>query len=174
MDRVDGEQAWRHPDQDDAELVGRKLVDAHEATWALWAVLRTADEAEHAVARDLGLPLTDALALDYVLSSVEPIGPAALARRLGVSSAAATVLVDRLVASGHLVRRPHPHDGRRRVLEATDHGLAEAISVLTPLLHAIDRVAARLDHETATAVTAYLREVARVHRQYVTARTRRR
>lgn len=168
MSQTGEDPARRDADMDDAEVLGRRLLNAHEATWALWAVLRTADEAEHAVARDLGLSYTDARALDYVLSSTEPLGPVELGRRLGISSASATVLVDRLVDSGHLVRRADPRDGRRRFLQATDHARTAAVSAMTPLLHVLDAVAARLDNDTATAVIGYLRDVAHAHRQYAT------
>ncbi len=159
--------------RDEAEARGRRFLHAHEASWALWAVLRTADEAEHAMARDLGLPYTDALALNHILSAAEPLGPVELGRRLGISSASATVLVDRLVASGHLSRRPNPADGRRRLLEATEQARVDAVNVMTPLLHALDAVAARLDGDTAAAVISYLRDVAEVHRDYSTSSRRR-
>ncbi|MGH8932531.1 MAG: trehalose-phosphatase [Egibacteraceae bacterium] len=152
--------------RDEAEVQGRRLMDAHEASWALWAVLRTADEAAHAIAHDLGLPYTDALALDHVLSSAAPLGPVELGRRLGISSASATVLVDRLVASGHLTREPDPLDKRRRVLDATDRARNDCVDAMTPLLRALDTVAARLDKDTARAVISYLRDVADVQREY--------
>ncbi len=153
---------------DAGEQHGRRLMRAHEVSWALWAVLRTASEAEHAMARDLGLPYTDSLALNHILNSPEPIGPVELGRRLGISSASATVLVDRLVASGHVNRHPDPEDGRRRVLHATEHARRDAVRVMTPLLHALDAVAARLDTATAAAVITYLRDVADVQRNYST------
>lgn len=151
------------------ELRGRELVDAHELSWALWAVLHSADLAQHAVARAMGLPQMDALALDHVLTAPDPLGPAELGRRLGITRASSTVLVDRLVAAGHLAREPHPTDRRRRVLVATDKARTEAATAMHPLLHALDEVAGRLGPSQATAVAAYLREVADVHRRYATA-----
>ncbi|MGH3568177.1 MAG: MarR family winged helix-turn-helix transcriptional regulator [Pseudonocardia sp.] len=153
-------------DRDDAETRGRGLVHAREISWALWAVLRTADEAERAVARDLALPQMDARALDHILRSTEPLGPVEMGRRLGISSGSATVLVDRLVDSGHLVRRPHPDDGRRRVVDATDMARNDSVTALAPLLRDLDAVAARLDPHTATAVLTYLRNVADVQRAH--------
>lgn len=166
----EGPVEWAAASRDAAEEQGRQLLRAHEASWALWAVLRTADQAEHAIARDLGLPYTDTLALSHILNSAAPLGPVELGRRLGISSASATVLVDRLVASGHLIRRPDPHDGRRRVLETTKRARNDVIDAMSPLLRALDAVAALLDDDTASAVIAYLREVADVHRNYTTAR----
>ncbi|MFI6500545.1 MarR family winged helix-turn-helix transcriptional regulator [Nonomuraea typhae] len=152
--------------QDEAEEQGRQVLRAHEATWALWAVLRTADEARHAMAKDLGLPYTDALALEHVLSADTPIGPGELGRRLGVSTASATVLVDRLVAGGRLVRHPDLHDGRRRVLQAAEQARKDAITAMTPLLRTLDAATARLDDGTTAAVVAYLRDIAEAQRDY--------
>lgn len=157
------------PDQ--AERNGRERLDAHDASWALWEVLRTAEEAQHAMARELGLPTTDAVALDHVLRTTEPIGPGELARRLDISTASATALVDRLVASGHLVREPDPRDGRRRALAATEYGHRHAVEALTPLLTRLDAVAADLEPEAARAVVTYLRAIARVQREYTESTT---
>lgn len=152
--------------RDELEVRGRRLLRAHEATWALWAVLRSAEDAEHTMACELGLPYTDTLALDHVLNSVEPIGPGEVSRRLGITTASATVLVDRLVASGHLARSADPSDGRRRILEPTNQARRDAIRVMAPLLRGLDAVAASLDPDTATAVTRYLRAVAAAYREY--------
>lgn len=158
--------------RDEAEERGQRLLDAHEATWALWAVLRAADEAEHAIARDLGLPYTDALALNHILNTAGPLGPVELGRRLGITSASATVLVDRLVVSGHLSRRPDPADGRRRILEATEQARVDIVNAMAPLMHALDAVAARLDGDIAAGVISYLRDVAEVHRDHSTSSRR--
>ncbi len=76
------------------------------------------------------------------------------------------MLVDRLVASGHLTRRPDPADRRRRVLVTTEKAGADAVKAMAPLLHALDAVAARLDGDNAAAVISYLRAVTDVHRHY--------
>lgn len=47
-----------------------------------------------------------------------------LAQHLGVSKQAAGQLVDQLIERGYLVRRPHPRDGRARLLVLTDRGRA--------------------------------------------------
>lgn len=65
---------------------------------------------------------TDLLALQFLLRSTSggaSIGPRDLAAYLGISSASTTVLVDRLVRSGHLERHPHPTDRRALVLTTT-------------------------------------------------------
>ncbi len=47
------------------------------------------------------------------------IGPSELARRLQMTSGAMTALVDRLEASGHVVRERHPADRRRVIVKRT-------------------------------------------------------
>lgn len=65
---------------------------------------------------------TDLLALQFLLRSAsdgKPVGPRDLATYLKISSASTTVLIDRLVRSGHLERRPHPTDRRALLLVPT-------------------------------------------------------
>jgi DNA-binding MarR family transcriptional regulator len=50
----------------------------------------------------------------------ESVSPHDVARHLRISTASTTKLLDRLSASGHLERRPHPHDRRARVIVLTD------------------------------------------------------
>jgi MarR family transcriptional regulator, organic hydroperoxide resistance regulator len=56
-----------------------------------------------------------------------------LGHRVGVSGAAITYLVERMVQSGHLSREPHPADRRKVLLRYADHGSAVARSFFTPL-----------------------------------------
>ncbi|MEV6323817.1 MarR family winged helix-turn-helix transcriptional regulator [Nocardia sp. NPDC051787] len=47
-----------------------------------------------------------------------------LAEHLGVTKQAAAQLVEELVRKGYVLRRPHPHDARARLLELTENGWA--------------------------------------------------
>ncbi len=49
------------------------------------------------------------------------VTPKDIAHEVGISSASTTKLVDRLVATGHLVRTPHPTDRRTICIEVTEH-----------------------------------------------------
>src|SRR6478736_6660796 len=62
-----------------------------------------------------------------------------LARLLDVSTAAATGLADRLVAHGHVERRPHVADRRRTSLQVTPAGREEVLGHLLPMFRALDR-----------------------------------
>lgn len=91
----------------------------------LWAELSRAFEAlrEHA-ARDLarhGLSLGEFGVLE-ALADGGPLRPGDLQEEARVSSGGVTYLVDRLEERGLVERRPHPEDGRARVVEITREG----------------------------------------------------
>lgn len=150
---------------DDVERRERERWVATEPTWALWEVLRTATEAGQAVARRLGLSYNDVRALGLLAESNLGLGTVELAHRLGMRSASAAELVDRLVATGHVRRRKHPTDRRRVVVELTTHGWEQSMRALGPMLASFDQVAADLG-EDAGVITAYLREIAARQRAF--------
>lgn len=90
-----------------------------------------------------------------------------LGNRLGIRSASATALVDRLVRAGHLARTPHPQDRRRVALQVTDRGYDEVSAALRPMLAGIEQAIDRLTPEQAAATATFLQEVAEVMREYV-------
>lgn len=55
----------------------------------------------------------------------EWVSPHDIAVHLGISTASTTKLLDRLTESGHVERRPHPHDRRARIVVITDAARAE-------------------------------------------------
>ena len=151
---------------DGIESRERGRFTAAEPTWALWEVMRAATDAGHALAERIGLPYNDVRALGVLTESADALGPVELGHRLGMRSASATELVDRLEAAGHVRRTRHPHDRRRVVLEVTDTGWHTVMAELGPLLARFDRVAADLDPDGGAAVVAYLRAIAAEQRAY--------
>ncbi|MEH0935234.1 MarR family winged helix-turn-helix transcriptional regulator [Micromonospora psammae] len=130
-------------------------------------MLRIARDTRGALARRLDIGITDAAAIDHLVSSPETLGPVELGNRLGIRSASATTLVDRLVRAGHVERTPHPHDRRRLALRVTDQAHEEVLAALRPMLVGIDRAVDRLTPEQAAATAGFLREIAEVMRDYV-------
>ncbi|WP_249999423.1 MarR family winged helix-turn-helix transcriptional regulator [Actinoplanes sp. M2I2] len=129
-------------------------------------MLQANGEATHSLADRLGVGITDALALDHLMTSSTGLGPTELGHRLGIRSASATALVDRLHAAGHARRVPHPSDRRRQTVVATEQAYEEVLGALTPLLDRIEEAAGRLTPEQATATVTFLREVAAAMRDY--------
>lgn len=56
-----------------------------------------------------------------------------LRTRMGTSGAAITYLVERMIASGHLLRDSDPSDRRKVKLRVADHGVEVARDYFTPL-----------------------------------------
>jgi DNA-binding MarR family transcriptional regulator len=151
---------------DEIERRERETWVATEPSWALWEVMRTSTDVGHVLARRLGLSYNEVRALELLSDSARGLGTVELANGLGMRSASATELVDRLETSGHVRRRPHETDRRRVVVELTEHGRDRVLAVLGPLLHRYDQVAAGLSPEATAAVAAYLRGVAAEQRAF--------
>ena len=137
-----------------------------EPARALRAVQQASVEANQELARRLGVGITDVAALEHLSSATSPLGPVELGHRLGIRSASATALVDRLESSGHVRRESHPDDRRRVALVPSEHSGIQVMSALAPLLADIDAAAARLSDSEAAAVTRFLTEAAEAMRTY--------
>ena len=72
---------------------------------------------------DMDMNTTDLAALRMLIireQHGEVVKPNDLATHLAISTASTTKLLDRLTAAGYLVRKPHPHDRRARIVALTD------------------------------------------------------
>ena len=101
-----------------------------------------------------GMNETEMATLGHVAR--EAMGPAEVARRIGVTTAAATGIVDRLVARGHLERRPHASDRRRVDLHVTESGRAEVLGMLMPMLISLRDLEAGFTPEEHAVIQRYL------------------
>ncbi len=121
---------------------------------ALRRLIAAAELVQPSVAQQAGLSRSEVRTLE--LLSRAPLGPAEIARRLDVSTAASSGIVDRLVSHGHAVRTPHPSDRRRLVVEITDSGRTDTLVLLAPMLERLDRLDATLDEHDREVVTRFL------------------
>lgn len=139
---------------------------------ALGNLLRAYAHAVHrvnlAMARVLGMPPTDVWALEHLLTA-GALGPADLSSRLGIRSASATALVDRLEEAGHVQRRRHDVDRRRVVVVPTPAGEAAALGTFAPLGDALDAAADDLTATERAAVARYLQRVTAALESYSSA-----
>lgn len=124
---------------------------------ALRELMATSSRMHHVVARRAGLSDRELTALEQL--SREPIGPAEMARRLDVSTAASTGIVDRLVGRGHAERRAHEEDRRRVEVRVTDSGRREASAHLMPMFLALDELDRGFTAAERKVVERYLRGV---------------
>jgi DNA-binding MarR family transcriptional regulator len=119
--------ADRRPDR--AEL--EKLMSAD-----MRAITAQSDRIGRHFARQNDVSGTDFHALLHIMvaeTAGEPLTAAQLRRRMDVSPAAITYLVDRMIDAGHLRREPDPQDRRKTLLRYEKPGMALARSFFTPL-----------------------------------------
>lgn len=117
-------------------------------------LLDVSQRANPALARRADLSHSELGALELLTRG--SAGPGDLARHLGVTSAAATGIVDRLVARGHAERQPHAADRRRTQVVLTDSGRAEVIGHLMPMFLALDELDRSLSDSERVVVDRYL------------------
>lgn len=92
----------------------------------------------------------------------ETVSPHDLARHLRISSASTSKMLDRLAASGHIVRRPHPRDGRARIVELTDESRRSFFAHFGVRLHAMREVAESYTNDELRTITRFIDEISRV------------
>ncbi|WP_101522994.1 MarR family winged helix-turn-helix transcriptional regulator [Nocardioides houyundeii] len=134
---------------------------------ALRQVLAESARMGNVVARRAGLSHRELTALEHL--SREPLGPAELARRLDVTTAAATGIVDRLAERGHVERHAHAEDRRRTEVRVTDSGRGEAVGHLMPMFVALDRLDRSFSADERAVVERYLRGVLEAFDAVITA-----
>ncbi len=136
----------------------RSVVPTYRESGSLDALQELVDVAAlvpHEVARQAGLSTSELHSLRHLMDT--PMGPVELARALGVTSAAASGVVDRLVARGHAQRRPHADDGRRTEVVITESGRMEVFVRLAPMFAALAELDSSLSDEERALVERYLR-----------------
>lgn len=140
-------------------------------TQLLREILDVSKDFQVRVGRELTVNATDLAAMELVLIN-DTMGPTELARRLGLSTAAVTAVVDRLVALGHVTRAKHPTDRRAVVIEATPTSIALAMSTIMPVVRAIESTLDEFDDNEQDVISRYLARVADVYRGELTSQAR--
>lgn len=141
--------------RDGEPFSGRRpgVVKALEAVRALSDAL---DRMNSGMKGDMDMNATDLSTLRMLIireQRGEMVSPHDVASHLRISTASTTKLLDRLAASGHLERRPHPSDGRARVVVLTQKSRTEFFRHFGAHLFAMHDVADRYsDAQLATIV----------------------
>jgi DNA-binding MarR family transcriptional regulator len=137
---------------------GRPPFEVREASMLLREILNLSADFEADVAAALSVNRTDFDAMQHLVQS-GALSPSEIARRLGVTTAAATAIVDRLVTAGHASREPHPTDRRGVLVKPTPSSAARAMGHIEPLILGVDRVLDDYTPEEQATITGYLRRV---------------
>lgn len=99
-----------------------------EAMRAVRAFSDAMDRMHGGLRSDMDMNASDLAALRMLIVREQRghwVSPHDIASHLAISTASTTKLLDRLTASGHLERRPHPHDGRARIVVLTEAARSE-------------------------------------------------
>jgi DNA-binding MarR family transcriptional regulator len=129
----------------------------------LWAgrLLSTAAVMYHsALAERSGLSVTESKALE-VIERLGPLTPGDLSRESGLAPASITGLLDRLTRKGVARRVPHPHDGRRFLVEI-DPGHVEAnLAMFERFVGSVRELCAGYSAAELDLIEGFLTEAAR-------------
>ncbi len=113
---------------------------------------------------DLHMNATDVAALRMMIMREqrgESVSPHDVARHLRISTASTTKLLDRLCASGHVERRPHPRDRRARVVVLTDESRAAFYRVFGGRLRAMRGVTEEYSDAELDTIARFLGDLSR-------------
>ena len=132
---------------------------------SLRTLTRLSEQVAPAVARRARLTHNELRALEHLMD--QPMGPGDLGRVLGVSSAAASGIIDRLEARGHAQRTSHASDGRRTSVTISTSGRSEVIGFLMPMFRELAAVDDELSDSDRAAVDRFLEGAIRALRAVI-------
>jgi len=142
----------------------RGTLPVHAATTLLRDIREVGAAFEAHLAEQLTVNPTDLEAMEHLIQD-GPLTPTDLSRRLGVSTAAMTTIIDRLTAVGHVSRVPNPSDRRGILVVPAAASVERAMGAIMPMVLGIDRVLAEFDEQEKATITEYLSRVVEVYRQ---------
>jgi DNA-binding MarR family transcriptional regulator len=93
--------------------------------------------------------------MDHLIA-LGPSTPTEMASRLEISTAAMTLVLNRLEAAGHVRRERHPTDGRKLVVTAAERSVGEARDRILPLIEGVEELIASLDDDERATVGRFL------------------
>ncbi|MEO8095454.1 MAG: MarR family transcriptional regulator [Pseudolysinimonas sp.] len=134
-----------------------------QATYLMREVLTLSRAFQVVMRGQLGVNATDLDAMELLITN-GPMGPTELAQSLAVSTAAATTVVDRLVAAGHARRTQHPTDRRSVLVVPNPDSVAIAMGSIMPMVMGIDGALDSFTDEEQAAITRYLELVVASYR----------
>lgn len=155
-----------HPPRRDVSSSAYWYEDS-DPTMGLLEALRRFRRADQRMRRrmssDMHLNATDIEALRHIIAhgpTGDPVTARGLATHLDISTASTAKLLNRLTASGHVQRHPHPEDRRSVIVTATDHAHAEIRGWLTDMHQRMLEIAHGVPEESRQAVVDFLEAMA--------------
>jgi DNA-binding MarR family transcriptional regulator len=132
------------------------------ATKLLREIMTLTSEFEKHLGAELTVNATDLDAMEQLILD-GALSPTELSKRLGISTAAVTSVIDRLSKVGHVTRTPHPSDRRALLVVPSPDSVAKALSTLLPVILGIDRALDGFSDAEQGIITAYLNRVVEIY-----------
>lgn len=110
---------------------------------------------ERMLAQQLDVDAAGLAAMDHLISAGEAT-PTELARRLDISTAAMTLVLNRLEAAGHIERGAHPTDRRKVVISAAAPSVESARTQVQPLIDGVEKLVASMTPAEQATVSTFL------------------
>ena len=154
----------RPVDEYPEEFVRPEGMPLRPATMLLRDFLEVSEAFERMMRRELDVNPTDLEMMEHLIAS-GPLPPSELSDRLSISTASMTTAIDRLVALGHVTREPHPTDRRRILVVPTESSRTHAMSLLMPMIQALDAEIDNFDEDEQRVITDYLTRVVETYRR---------
>lgn len=133
-----------------------------DAMQAIRAFADAMDRMHNGMKSDMEMNGSDLAALRMIIMREqrdEPVRPHDVARHLRISTASTTKLLDRLTASGHVERRPHPNDRRARIIVITEASRRMFYTHFGERLGAMRTVADRYSDDELAVIVRFLADL---------------
>ena len=117
---------------------------------------------ERAIAKHLDVDAPGLEVLDHLISR-GPTTPTDLAHNVEISTAAMTLVLNRLEDRGHVRRDRHPSDGRKLIVTASDDAEAEAERLVAPLIGEVEAQIAAMSAAERATVARFLDDLVRAY-----------
>lgn len=137
-------------------------ADVRTVLESLRRFLRADQTMRRRVSAAMDMNVSDLQAIQLVIAGEgagRAVSPRDVSAYLGISTASTTTLLDRLTASGHLDRVPHPTDRRRVVVRATAHAHEEIRERLDQMHRRMAMIAAEVPVEARAPLVKFLEAI---------------
>lgn len=146
----------------DAQSQTESAVYGHRATRLLRSVIQESEDYSKSLGHHLMVNQTDLQAMTHLIEN-GPMSAGDLAKSVGLSPAAATTMIDRLVDVGHVSRESNPQDRRGVVVVPNPQSVAQAWRRIMPLISASEAILNEMSEEERYAVEKYLSSMLTVY-----------
>jgi DNA-binding MarR family transcriptional regulator len=130
----------------------------HRASVLVRQILVLNEVMEFIMRREMDLNETDFQAMQHLLRH-RSMSPGELAQSLHLTAAAATTVIDRLVAKGHACRTPHPTDRRRTLITPSEDSIRKTMEKLMPMIMDVDDKVRSYDDDGQRVIVDFLDSV---------------